>query len=127
MKIKVGDMVKVIAGKDKGMSGVVDRVFEKNDRVFVRGINVWKKHVKRNNKGEGGIIDLTRPINVSKVMVVCPECGKATRVGIVTEEGKKFRVCKKCGKKINIISKVEEKKPSKKVTKSKKVKAKTKV
>jgi len=101
MKIKKGDKVKIIAGKDKGREGVVDRVYKKSNRVIIPKINIYKKHIKKNEKmPQGGVVEVPRPIDISKLMLICSKCGKATRVGYILEKNKKFRVCKKCKSKI---------------------------
>src|SRR5689334_21840865 len=95
MKLKKGDKVKVIAGKDKGRDGVVDRVYGKSNKVLINGINVYKRHVKKNDQlPQGGVVDLPRPIDVAKVMFICPKCGKESKLGYVVEKGKKSRICK---------------------------------
>ena len=88
--VKTGDTVMVISGKDRGNSGKVLQVSPKEGKVIVEGRNMVTKHVKPRRQGEQGGI-------VSKVMPVCPKCGKATRVGHTEKDGKKVRVCKKCG------------------------------
>ena len=101
MKIKKGDNVKVLAGNDKGKTGEVLEVIPKTQKIVVKGINVRKKHVKPRKQGEeGGIIPIECAIHSSKVSVVCPKCGKATRIGYEVEGNEKVRVCKKCGAKI---------------------------
>jgi len=101
MKIRKGDKVKVIYGKDKGKEGVVEKVYQKAKKVLIAGVNLYKKHIKKNQKmPQGGIIDIPRPLAVSKVMLICPKCKKPTRVGFLKEEKKKLRVCKKCESKI---------------------------
>lgn len=101
MKLKKGDKVKVLSGNDKGKTGEVLEVIPKSEKVIVKGINIRKKHVKAAPNKEGGIQALEFPIHSSIVNVVCPKCGKATRIGYVIEDGKKFRICKKCEAKIN--------------------------
>lgn len=97
MKIKKGDKVKVIAGKNKGQEGTVERVYKKANRVMLPGINMYKKHVKKNEQlPQGGVVDLPRPLDVAKLMVVCPHCNKPTRLGFKVEGNKKQRICKKC-------------------------------
>ncbi len=101
-RIKKGDTVEVIAGKDKGVRGAVLRVIPKKDRVVVERVNVVKKHQKPVQAGRGqvqpGIIEFEAPIHLSNVMIVCTQCSEKTRVGYrVTEDGKKVRVCRKCG------------------------------
>ena len=98
MKIKKDDKVVVLSGKDKGKQGKVLIADPKGAKVVVEGVNVATKHQKPRKKGEeGGIIKVETPIYVSKVQLVCPKCGKATRVGFKVENGKKTRICKKCG------------------------------
>jgi large subunit ribosomal protein L24 len=99
MNIKTNDTVVVLTGKDKGKQGKVISADPKSLKVIVEGVNVAKKHQKPMRQGEdGGIIRKETPIYASKVMLVCPKCGKATRVGhSVGADGKKTRACKKCG------------------------------
>ena len=99
MKIRSNDTVVVLSGKDKGKTGKVLRVDVKGQKVVVEGVNVATKHQAPRRQGqEGGIIKVETPIYASKVQVVCPKCGKATRVGHkIGAEGKKTRCCKKCG------------------------------
>lgn len=101
MKLKKGDKVAVIAGKDKGKDGVIDRVYKNNGKVMVPDINVYKKHIKKTkDMPKGGIMALPRPLDVSKLMFICPKCDKKARIGYKIENAKKYRVCKKCGEKI---------------------------
>ena len=97
-KIKKGDRVQVLTGKDKGRQGNVLKVLPKEDRVVVEGLNMVTKHVKPRRQGEqGGIVKAEGAIYACKVMPVCPKCGKATRVGHSVKDGKTVRVCLKCG------------------------------
>ena len=101
MKIKKGDNVEVLSGNDKGKKGEVLEVIPKESKIVVKGVNVRKKHVKARKQGdESGIISVECSIPSSKVNVVCPKCGKTTRVGYSMEKDKKIRVCKKCGAKL---------------------------
>ena len=101
MNIKKDDKVIVLSGKDKGKQGEVLVAEPKAGKVIVKGVNVATKHQKPQKQGqEGGIIKVETPIYASKVMLVCPKCGKATRVGHKIVDGKKTRVCKKCGAEI---------------------------
>ena len=101
MRIKKGDTVQVLSGNDKGKKGEVLEVMPKDSKVVVKGVNVRKKHIKPRKQGEqGGIIPSEFSIHSSKVALVCPKCGKATRVGYEVEKDGKVRVCKKCGAKI---------------------------
>ena len=98
MNIKRDDKVIVLSGKDKGKEGKVLSVDPKAGKVIVEGVSVASKHSKPRKQGEkGGIIKVETPIYACKVMVVCPKCGKATRVAHKLENGKNVRVCKKCG------------------------------
>jgi large subunit ribosomal protein L24 len=99
MKIKKGDTVRVIAGKDLGREGAVMGVLLDSDRVLVDGINVARKHQKATNATmQGGIIDKDMPVHVSNVQIVCSSCGP-TRIGYrFADDGKKIRICRKCGK-----------------------------
>jgi len=97
MTIKTGDTVVVIAGKDKGKTGKVSAVYADANKVLVDDVNVVTKHQKpRSQQDKGGIVKKSAPIDASNVMVVCPVCGKATRVAHSEIEGKKVRSCKKC-------------------------------
>ena len=98
MNIRKDDKVVVISGKDKGKEGKVLISDPKAGKLVVEGVNVATKHRKPRKQGEeGGIIKLETPIYASKVQLVCPKCGKATRVAHKIADGKKVRVCKKCG------------------------------
>ncbi len=97
MKIRKGDKIRVISGKDKGKEGVVERVYRKSNKILVMGINLYKRHLKKSDKfPQGGIVEVPRPILISKVILVCPKCKKTTRVGYLLEKNKKVRICKKC-------------------------------
>lgn len=108
MKIRAGDIVKVLRGKDAGHSSVVEKVFPKKGKIMIKGVNEVKRHLKVNDKGEGGIVTVSKPLDASKVMVVCPDCGKTTRIGYKIIDGKKIRYCKKCSKTISNVKKVEK-------------------
>jgi large subunit ribosomal protein L24 len=98
LKIRKGDRVRVLSGKDKGKEGEVMRSIPKAGKLIVDGVNVAKKHQRPTQATQqGGIIDKDMPIPVSNVALVCPSCGKATRVGYTFDRsGAKVRVCKKC-------------------------------
>ncbi len=101
MKIKKGDKIKIIAGKDKGREGVVEKALPKQRKVVVTGLNLYKKHVRPRREGEkGGIIEVARPLDVAKVALICPKCKKVTRVGYKIEGKEKFRICLNCGERI---------------------------
>ena len=97
MTIKTGDNVLVIAGKDKGKTGKVTAVYSAKNKVLVEEVNIVTKHQKpRSQQDKGGIVKKSAPIDASNVQIVCPVCGKATRVAHAEIEGKKVRSCKKC-------------------------------
>ncbi|MDD2822723.1 MAG: 50S ribosomal protein L24 [Candidatus Daviesbacteria bacterium] len=100
MKIQTGDSVKILLGKDRGKTGKVLRVWTKEDKVLVEGINMYKRHVKKTAQHEGGILDIPKQINISNVAFMCPECKKPTRIGMKIEADTKYRFCKKCKEKI---------------------------
>lgn len=101
MRINKGDTVKVLSGNDKGKTGEVLEVIPKTNKIVVKGVNIRKKHMKPRKQGdEAGIISVECAIHSAKVNVVCPKCGKATKIGYVEEKGKKVRVCKKCNAKL---------------------------
>ena len=98
--IKKGDKVQVLSGKDRGKQGVVLRALPAENKVVVEGVSVVKKAVKPNAANQqGGIVSQEAPIDASNVNLVCPECGKVTRVGHEKDGKNKLRVCKKCGHK----------------------------
>jgi len=97
MKILKGDTVKVLIGKDKGRTGSVISAFPKKNTVAVKGLNMFKKHIKASQGKSGSIIEKERPLAVSKVILICPNCQKTTRVGYeIDKSGDKYRICKKC-------------------------------
>lgn len=101
MRIKKGDQVLIILGKDRGKKGKVLESFPERRRVLVEGINMRKRHQKPRKQGEKGqIIELPTSLDVSDVKLVCPKCGKAARISYKTEGGRKYRACKKCGQEI---------------------------
>ena len=101
MKLKKGDKVKIISGKDKGREGIIEKIYLKNNKVLIPNINIYKRHIKKNEKmSQGGIIEVPRPLVTAKLMLICPKCNKQTRIKIEKEKGKKFRVCKKCNSRI---------------------------
>lgn len=98
MNIKKGDTVYVITGKDKGKSGKVTAVYSDKNKVLIENVNIVTKHQKpKSQQDKGGIVKKPAPIDASNVMVVCPVCGKATRISHKEIDGKKARICKKCG------------------------------
>jgi large subunit ribosomal protein L24 len=101
-KIRKGDKVVVLAGKDKGRSGEVLSVAPKDDKAVVRGVNMIRKHQKQSQTQEGGIITKEAPIHLSNIALADPKDGKPTRVGFqIQKDGKKVRVAKRSGEVIN--------------------------
>jgi large subunit ribosomal protein L24 len=97
MKIRKGDKVRIIAGNDRGKTGTVLGVIPSCGKIIVEGTHVQKKHTRPQKAGQKGeIIKKPMPFPVSRAMLVCPRCGKPSRMGTRTKEGKKYRVCKKC-------------------------------
>ena len=100
--VKRGDTVVILSGKDKGKQGKVLQVSPKERKVIVEGLNIATKHVKPRRQGEqGGIVEAEAAMYACKVQLVCPKCGKATRIGHkILEDGSKVRVCKSCNEEI---------------------------
>ncbi len=99
LHVKTGDTVKIISGKDKGKQGKVLEVSPVEKKIIVENCNMVTKHVKPRKMGEqGGIVKAEAPLYACKAMLVCPKCGKATRLAHKVEDGKKMRLCKACGK-----------------------------
>jgi large subunit ribosomal protein L24 len=98
MKLRQGDRVMVVAGKDAGKESRIERVFPKENKVLVEGVNTAKKHMKSNPQqpNSGGIVDLDQPVDASNVMIMCPKCGP-TRIGARFDSKGKHRTCVKCG------------------------------
>ena len=97
MKIKKGDMVQIISGKDRGKRGKVLKVFPKNEKILVEGVFLKKKHQRPRKAGrKGEVITVPAPIHISNAMVFCKHCQKGSRVGFKFEEDTKVRICKKC-------------------------------
>jgi large subunit ribosomal protein L24 len=100
--IRTGDKVRVIAGKDKGKEAKIIATLPYKSRVIVERINMVKKATKPTQRQpKGGILEIEAPIHVSNVMLLCPSCSQATRVGRKRVEGTAVRVCKKCGNDID--------------------------
>lgn len=97
MKLKKGDQIMVVAGKNRGMKGKISKVFPKTGKVLIPGVNLFKKHTKPQGEGKpGGIVDIVKPLPVTNVALICPKCGKLTRVGYQLTKEEKLRICKKC-------------------------------
>ena len=104
LRVKNGDRVVVIAGKDKGKIGNIKKVMPSDNKVVVEGANMVTKAQKPQPMAgiQGGLIKLEAPLDASKVMIVCPACEKPTRIKHDVVEGKKVRVCKKCGEQLDV-------------------------
>lgn len=101
MKFKKGDKVKIIVGKDSGREGKIEKVYSKQNKVLIPAVNIYKKHIKKNEQmPKGGVVELPRPIEVSNIVFVCPKCGKTAKLGFKVEKNKKFRICRKCKSKV---------------------------
>lgn len=114
LRIKINDNVTILSGKDKGKTGKVEKVNAVKGSVLVENINISKKHVKPRNQQAGGIISINKPLNISKVQLVCPSCKKPTKIGYEGEGKGKQRVCKKCSVTIDEIKKEVDIKKTKK-------------
>ena len=113
-KIILGDNVMMILGKDSGKVAKVSKVLPKEKKLFVEGVNIYKRNLRANvlkshngqDSAKGQIIDIQKPVDLSNVMLVCPNCKKPTRVGFKLSTGalrtkEKLRICRKCGKEIS--------------------------
>lgn len=101
MKIRVGDFVRVMVGKDKGKESIVDRVYPKQNKVLLQGLNQYKKHMKKSDQfPQGGVVEVPRPLDISNVMLIAADGKTVTRVGYIVEGTKKIRVEKKSGERI---------------------------
>lgn len=117
LNVKKGDNVLVIAGKDKGKTGKVLTAIPQDNAVIVSGVNIISKHKKpRSAQDKGGIMKAEGKINASNVQIICPTCGKATRIANKLEGDKKVRVCKKCNANLDKAVKKETKKTEAKAT-----------
>ncbi len=97
MKVKLNDQIVVISGKDKGKKGKIMKVMSNKEKVVVEKVNIRTKHIKKRSDKPGEKIQFEAPIHVSNVMVLCPKCGKKTRIGYKKlDKQKKQRICKKC-------------------------------
>ncbi len=97
MKIRKGDTVHIVLGKDKGKTGKVTKIGLKEGKVTIDGMNLYKRHVKaRSQNQKSEIVTLSRPLPVSNIALLCPKCKKITRVGYSMVNKEKVRICKKC-------------------------------
>jgi large subunit ribosomal protein L24 len=102
MKIRRNDIVKILAGKDKGKSGKVLRIYPQHNKAIVEGINYIKKHARRTQDNpQGGIVQKENPIQISNLAIICPRCSKPARIGFsILADKSKVRFCKKCNETI---------------------------
>jgi len=101
MKLKKNDQVKMLTGKDRGKTGKVSSVYPGEEKIIVEGLNLVKKHMRPRKEGEKGQrVEIPRKIQVSNVILICPKCGKATRIGYKISGENKNRICKKCSSEI---------------------------
>lgn len=104
MKLKKGDLIKVIKGKDKGKEGKIEKTFPKINKVLINNVNQFKRHLKARSQSQPSeIITLTKPMPVTNVSLICPKCHLQTRVGYIQVKDKKNRICKKCKAEIWVI------------------------
>lgn len=97
MKLKKNDNVMVVTGKDRGKTGLIERVFPALNKVVVKGIGISKKHLKPSRKNpSGGIIEINQKIDISNVMIICPSCGKPSRARYNMTDKNKLRICRRC-------------------------------
>jgi large subunit ribosomal protein L24 len=101
IKFKIGDNVKITAGKDKGREGKIEKIIPDEGKVLIPGVNLYKKHVKGYGDVKAGIYDIPRGLDFAKIALICPKCKKVTRVGVKFAGTDKVRFCKKCGKEID--------------------------
>lgn len=101
MKFKKNDEVQINIGKDAGKRGKIEKIFPRNNKAIIGGLNIYKRHLKPRGQGKpGGIIDLVKPVPISNISLICPRCKKSTRIGFRLEGGDKIRICRKCGQTI---------------------------
>jgi large subunit ribosomal protein L24 len=101
MKLKKGDLVKVVLGKDKGKQAKIEKILPKIDKILVTGVNQYKRHLKARAQGQSSeIVTITKPLSSQNVALICPHCKLQTRIGFKIEKNGKIRVCRKCEKKI---------------------------
>jgi len=101
IKFKIGDTVRLTAGKDKGREGKIEKIYPSESLVLVPGVNIYKKNIKGTGDVKSGTYDIPRPLSLGKVALICPKCKKLTRVGFKLVGETKVRICKKCKKEID--------------------------
>ena len=95
-KFKIGDEIILTAGKDKGKKGKIEKIYKKENKVLIPGVNIYKRHKKTSRNQSSGVFDITRPLPVTNIALICPKCSKQARVGFKKEGAIKYRICKKC-------------------------------
>ncbi len=101
MKLKKGDNVKIIRGKDKGKEGKIEKTLPKANKVLITNVNQFKRHLKARSQSQPSeIVTITKPLPVTNVALVCPKCHLQTRIGFRLEKDKKIRICRKCNAQI---------------------------
>lgn len=101
MKLKKGDLVKIVSGKDKGREAKIEKILPKLNQVLVTGVNQYKRHLKARAQGQASeIVTITKPLSSSNVALICSHCKLQTRIGFRIEKNDKIRICRKCEKKI---------------------------
>jgi large subunit ribosomal protein L24 len=101
LKFKIGDTVKITAGKDKGREGKIEKIIPGEEKAIIPEVNIYKKHVKGFGDVKGGVYPIPRPMGFGKFALICPKCKKLTRIGFKFAGEEKVRVCRKCGKEID--------------------------
>lgn len=97
MKLKKGDEVKIVRGKDKGKTGKIEKVLPKEKKIIIPNVNLYKRHIKaRSQNQKSEIATLTKPLAMANVRLVCPKCHLPTRIGYKIEGKEKLRICGKC-------------------------------
>lgn len=100
MRLHKEDEVLVLQGKDKGKKGKIEKIISRKNQVFVSGVNLYKKHVKKSGDKAGGIFQVMKPLDASKVVLICSKCNLPTKAEFKTHENQKKRICKKCKQEI---------------------------
>lgn len=110
LKFKIGDTVKVTAGKDKGREAQIERLDTDKQTAVLPGVNIYKRHIKPALAVDkkGGVYDIPRPLSFAKIALICPHCKKQTRVGFRMEGDTKMRICKKCDRAIDLNKTVKK-------------------
>lgn len=101
IKLKKKDKIKILTGKDRGKTGEIERIYAKQNKVLVPGLNLYKKHIQKSEQTpQGGVVEVPRPLNVSNIVFICPKCSKPAKIGFKVEKNKKIRICRKCNSKV---------------------------